>query len=65
MTRRRWLSLFIVTLFALAYLSPPSSGYAATITVDTTADDDTVNGNCTLREAMIAARDNTGRDNCQ
>lgn len=64
MTRRRWLNLFIVTLFLLAYLSPPDSGYAAVITVDTTADDDVVNGNCTLREAMIAARDNTSRDNC-
>jgi CSLREA domain-containing protein len=39
-------------------------GEAATITVDTTADDTTVNGNCTLREAVIAANTNTNVDGC-
>lgn len=37
---------------------------AATITVDTTADDATINGNCTLREAIIAANTDTAVDNC-
>ena len=31
-----------------------------TITVYTTANDNTVNGNCTLREAIIAANSNAG-----
>ncbi len=37
---------------------------AATITVDTTTDDLTVNGNCTLREAIIAANTDTAVDAC-
>ncbi len=37
---------------------------AATITVTTTADDNTVNGNCTLREAIIAANTDTAVDAC-
>jgi CSLREA domain-containing protein len=37
---------------------------AATITVDTTADDITVNSNCTLREAIQAANTNAMVDNC-
>lgn len=36
----------------------------ATITVNTTADDNTVNGNCTLREAIIAANTNAAVDAC-
>jgi CSLREA domain-containing protein len=32
--------------------------------VDTTADDNTVNGNCTLREAIIAANTDTPVDGC-
>ncbi|MBW1982631.1 MAG: CSLREA domain-containing protein, partial [Deltaproteobacteria bacterium] len=38
--------------------------WAATITVDTTADDLTTNGNCTLREAIRAAEFNTAVDTC-
>jgi CSLREA domain-containing protein len=37
---------------------------AATITVDTTADDSTVNNNCTFREAIEAANENTAVDGC-
>ena len=36
----------------------------ATITVTTTVDDNTVNGNCTLREAIIAANTNAAVDAC-
>jgi CSLREA domain-containing protein len=36
----------------------------ATITVNTTADDNVVNGNCTLREAIIAANTNAAVDAC-
>lgn len=40
---------------------PPA---ATVITVDTTVDDNTVNGNCTLREAIIAANTDTTVDTC-
>jgi CSLREA domain-containing protein len=39
-------------------------GRAATIPVTTTADDLTVNGNCTLREAVVAANTNSAVDGC-
>lgn len=38
--------------------------HAATITVGTTSDDLTVNGNCTLREAIKAANTNLAVDTC-
>lgn len=38
--------------------------FAATINVSTTDDDNTVNGNCTLREAVRASNANTAIDNC-
>jgi len=52
--------------------APPAEALAAsdpaplqaTITVNTTADDNTVNGNCTLREAIIAANTDTAVDAC-
>ena len=37
---------------------------AAVITVNSLADDTTTNGNCTLREAVIAANTNLPRDGC-
>src|SRR5258707_10935426 len=37
---------------------------AVTITVTTANDDNVVNGNCTLREAIIAANNNTAVDAC-
>ena len=37
---------------------------AGTITVNTTADDDATNGNCTLREAILAANTNAPVDAC-
>ena len=36
----------------------------AIITVNTTADDNTINGNCTLREAILAANTNAAVDAC-
>lgn len=42
----------------------PAPAQGSSIVVDTTADDDITNGNCTLREAMIAARDDVIRDAC-
>jgi CSLREA domain-containing protein len=41
-----------------------ASAWAATITVDTTADGVTVDGNCTLREAVIAANTDAAVDAC-
>jgi len=41
-----------------------STVQAVGIAVNTTADDNTVNGNCTLREALIAADDNVTKDAC-
>jgi len=54
--------LFIASLGALAILTPTT--HANVITVNTTADDVIVNGNCTLREAIIAANTDTAVDAC-
>lgn len=54
--------LFIAGLMALASLTPTT--HASVIDVDTTVDDVTVNGNCTLREAIIAANTDTAVDGC-
>ncbi len=42
----------------------PATVPFATITVNTTADDNVVNGNCTLREAIIAANTHMAVDAC-
>lgn len=58
-------SLFVlICLFGLFVVRPTAVTHAATITVDTTADDVTANGNCTLREAIIAANWDTAVDGC-
>ncbi len=54
----------LVVLVGLFVVRPTAVTHAATITVDTTADDVTVNGNCTLREAIIAANWDTAVDGC-
>jgi CSLREA domain-containing protein len=51
----------VVTFLVLVGASPL---FAATITVDTSGDDETNNGNCTLREAIQAANTNTSVDGC-
>lgn len=51
-------------LVALALSCRVSVAGAATIPVDSTADDTLVNGNCTLREAVIAANTDTAVDAC-
>ena len=53
--------------FSLAILlasTLPLPAAATTIVVSTTADDVTVNGNCTLREAVIAANSDAPADAC-
>ena len=49
---------------ALLLLGSAQAAHAATIVVTTNADDNTVNGNCTLREAFQAANTNAAVDQC-
>ncbi len=58
------LALGAVFLFALSTWSA-QPGRAAALVVDTTDDDAAVNGNCTLREAIVAANTNAAVDACQ
>ena len=53
-----------VSLALVAVLLPVTNSYAATITVDTFADELTTNGNCTLREAVISANMDIQMDAC-
>ncbi len=62
-TQRLSLLLLVLMLAVLPVLAP-APAYAADITVDTTADDITVNGNCTLREAIEAANTDAAVDGC-
>jgi CSLREA domain-containing protein len=68
MTEKRLIVRIVVGLLtlvmALAIVHPTPVAKAATITVDRTADDIDINGNCTLREAIIAANTDTAVDNC-
>lgn len=58
-------TLFWLTLgLLLLCLAPANRVLAANITVTTTDDDALVNGNCTLREAIIAANTDAAVDNC-
>ncbi len=59
-------SRMLATLVMLAtWLAIPQASTAATtITVNTTHDDVTINGNCTLREAVIAANTDAPVDGC-
>lgn len=58
--------LLAAALFAgLAWTALPAPvARAAAITVTVTSDDNTVNGNCTLREAIIAANTDAALDAC-
>ncbi len=59
---RRLFAIFLCLGILLAWSGP--GAHAAAIEVNTTADDDTVNSNCTLREAMLAAYLNVPKDEC-
>ncbi len=54
---RRWLLLLMVALAATA-------ASAGTITVDTSVDDDLADGECSLREAILAANTDAPRNDC-
>ncbi|HEX9441303.1 MAG TPA: CSLREA domain-containing protein, partial [Roseiflexaceae bacterium] len=59
------LNLFLALLIALAIAAVPApAAHAATIGVDTNADELTVDGNCSLREAIRAANLNAAVDAC-
>ncbi|MEO8197327.1 MAG: CSLREA domain-containing protein [Thermoanaerobaculia bacterium] len=51
-------------LALVAALSAGTSASAATITVDTTVDDDLADGECSLREAILAANTDAPRNDC-
>jgi hypothetical protein len=60
-------ALRIVAPALLVALLPelaPQAATAATYTIATLLEDDTVNGNCTLREALLAASTDTTHDAC-
>lgn len=62
-----WMRFAIATIligFGVVWALPASTAGTATINVTTTADDLTNNGNCTLREAIIAANTDTAVDAC-
>ena len=60
-----WLILFgVIVGLSLTPALTAASSTEATITVTSTADDLTVNGNCTLREAIQAANTKTAVDEC-
>src|SRR5262245_38779585 len=63
MPRLRLLVLTITTLALAIALQTPLRA-ETTIQVSTTDDDIAINGNCTLREAVIGANTNTAVDNC-
>jgi CSLREA domain-containing protein len=53
-----------LVVLALTLAVGPPAAYAATITVDTTADELNADGDCSLREAIQAANTNTAVDAC-
>ena len=53
-----------IFLIILCMLSIPGFSSAASIVVDTLADDTSVNGNCSLRKAIEAANTDLMVDNC-
>jgi CSLREA domain-containing protein len=65
--KNQWLfkisSALLIVMLAVAAL-PVMPAYAATITVNITTDEDTANGNCSLREAIIAANTNVAYRGC-
>lgn len=62
---RRFGQVLVVSAMVTAFLISATPAEAATITPTVFTDDVTLNGNCTLREAVMAANSNTGVDLCQ
>jgi CSLREA domain-containing protein len=59
---RGWAGASLILLIVLALVAPVAR--AATITVNTTADEVNADGDCSLREAIIAANTNAAVDAC-
>lgn len=64
MYRIRTLSLLSVALVVLAVAAHPAPAGAATYVITTLEEDDVANGNCTLREALLAASTDSTHDLC-
>ena len=62
--KRERIAALLALALLLAGFGPIASAYAATITVTTFADNLTINGDCSLREAIQAANTNTAVDAC-
>jgi CSLREA domain-containing protein len=61
-----FLSLVLITLIVAATIDTQAmASGAGVIAVNSFFDDNIDNGNCTLREAIIAANTDTARDNCE
>lgn len=58
------ISFLMLSVLLLWVFTPVPNAHAATITVTTTADNLTVDGQCSLREAITAANTNTAVDTC-
>ena len=54
----------IIILTLVLVVLPASPAFAASITVNTTIDENTNNANCSLREAIIAANNNASHNGC-
>jgi len=61
---RFWPALVPLIVLTLPLMPSKLQAVAATIRVSTTVDDILINGNCTLREAVIAANTDTAVDRC-
>jgi len=64
MKRKSLKSLFIASLFLLSLFFPSSASASTIITVTTTTDVIADDGQCSLREAVIAANTDTGTGGC-
>ena len=62
--RRALVAAAATAIGLIGLLSAAQPAFAATIPVDTPVDDITVNGNCTLREAVQAANTDSAVDAC-
>lgn len=64
----RWIGVWVVVLLVVCLTNPTQARYLSygefSIVVKTTADDLVDNGNCSLREAIIAANTDTAVDAC-
>ena len=58
------LALLLVLALSLLFLAQTRVAFGATITVNTSVDESTTNGNCSLREDIQAANTDSAIDGC-